>query len=344
MNFTTKIAVVLIAIFMGVCATSSTLKAADVLKGTMVYDRNGDIYSATAAGGGEAALTQFGDSHSPKWSPDGQKILFIRNTSLQMVTNTEGGIAEIGQPTDFYIMNRDGSDPHLLRHMEGVVKDPSWSPDGKKIGFFYQSKEEWLNQGIPGFISGFFVMPIEGSEGPHLVLADARHVDWSPNGKKLVFTVSRPSDHIALHTANIDGSDEAQLLDEETFVNADNAKWSPDGQEIALQATVLHKTPTNKAIFQSTIFVVHPDGTHIHQLTYDLNWDCWHPWWAHAEKKLNYSCYTMPACTPAQIKAHPDQCISRTFSIMTDDLHAKPVQVSEQSGVAGTLVPELSEK
>jgi Tol biopolymer transport system component len=313
--------------------------------GRVAYDRGGNIYTAER-GSGETVVVKDGDCHTPRWSPDGKRILFIRNTSLQTLVNDDGSTSEIGQPTDFYIVDRNGDNMHLVRHLDGVVSDPTWSPDGKTIGFFYQSKEEWLHEGMPGFQSGFFEMPVKGMDPPRLISTDARSVDWSPNGKKLVFTVDRPGDHFALHTANVDGGDETQLLDEEIFVNADHAKWSPDGSQIAFQALVRHKLPDNKFAFQSTIFTVHPDGTHIRQLTYDLGWDCWHPWWMPDKDNmtLTYYCYAMPGCTPAIAKASPEQCIGRTFTVDINDPHAKPEQTAEQQGIAGGVIPQVAPK
>ena len=192
------------AAILSACFLARAARAADQGPGRMVYELNGDIYTSNADGSDELPLTHDdGDSHGPKWSPDGRQVLFIRNTSLQSVTDADGIMREIGQPTDFYLVNRDGGNLHRLRHFEGVVSDPSWSPDGKLIGFYYQSKEEWLHQGLPTFVAGFYVMPSEGDESPHLVSADARHVDWSPDGKKLVFTVARPGNHIEIGRAHV---------------------------------------------------------------------------------------------------------------------------------------------
>jgi Tol biopolymer transport system component len=321
----------------------SKVHSEDSTWGVIIYDTNGNIYSSNLDGSSETQLTHDGDGHYPKWSTDGQKILFIRHTSLQTVVDADGKTSEIGQPTDFYVMDRDGSNSHLIRHLEGVVNEPSWSPDGKIIGFYYQSKEEWLHQGTASFVSGFYVLPVEGDQRPQLISKYARHVDWSPDGKKLVFSVMRPANHWALHTSNVDGSDETQLLDEETYLDSDNAKWSPDGNLIAFRATVRRLTDTNEFTSQGAVLVVRPDGSHVRSLTYDLGWDCWHPWWAHKEDRLTYSCYTMPSCLVDEAaKKRPDECIARTFTLAMDDSHAKPKQIAEQKGTAALKFREMA--
>ncbi|MCC7261845.1 MAG: PD40 domain-containing protein [Candidatus Latescibacteria bacterium] len=81
-----------------------------------VSDADGDkgIYLISAEGGvpperigGEPGV----DYHSPSWSPDGTQIAFVR--------------AELGGRVDIYIMNADGTDPHLA--VENA-QDPAWLP------------------------------------------------------------------------------------------------------------------------------------------------------------------------------------------------------------------------
>jgi Tol biopolymer transport system component len=74
-------------------------------------------------------LTQFREGQSPKLSPDGKKILFIRNSTE--IDKTRNRFLR-----QLWEMNVDGSGETLLSSsIHGDVKDPSWSPDGRWIMF-----------------------------------------------------------------------------------------------------------------------------------------------------------------------------------------------------------------
>lgn len=68
-------------------------------------------------------LTKFTDGtrfYSPKWSPDGSKIVFTIHQ---------------GDNIDIAVINSDGSELNYLVTSDGQDRDPAWSPDGKYIYF-----------------------------------------------------------------------------------------------------------------------------------------------------------------------------------------------------------------
>jgi dipeptidyl aminopeptidase/acylaminoacyl peptidase len=72
-------------------------------------------------------LTQFtqglGSDTYPRWSPNGEKILFLSNGRQP---NTK---------TQLYIIYLSGGEAQLVANMENGVSNPCWSPDGKSILF-----------------------------------------------------------------------------------------------------------------------------------------------------------------------------------------------------------------
>src|SRR5579864_2654181 len=96
-----------------------------------------DIYSVNEDGTNDKALTHDGHSHDPSWSPGGRHILFIHDAALQK-PDPYGPYREHAEfkshhAVELYEMNRDGSDPHLLKRFEPLIDGAAWSPDGKKI-------------------------------------------------------------------------------------------------------------------------------------------------------------------------------------------------------------------
>ena len=64
------------------------------------------------------------DDSSPRWSPDGTKILFVSNRTSDPDSNIN---------TDMFIAPADGGELRKLTTNEGSDEEPSWSPDGKWI-------------------------------------------------------------------------------------------------------------------------------------------------------------------------------------------------------------------
>jgi len=91
----------------------------------VIGNRNGShIYVMNADGTGQIRLTS-GEwiYQDPQWSPDGTKIVFVREAI------TLGGGSQI------MLMNADGSGQTNLTSMGPGYMTPTWSPDGTKIAF-----------------------------------------------------------------------------------------------------------------------------------------------------------------------------------------------------------------
>ncbi|HOX23971.1 MAG TPA: hypothetical protein PLL10_10930, partial [Elusimicrobiales bacterium] len=73
-----------------------------------------DIFLTDVTGGQLRKLTRdAGKNEDPSWSPDGRFIAF---------TSTRGGGRQI------FVMDADGSAPHLLTQLPGTSYTPSWGP------------------------------------------------------------------------------------------------------------------------------------------------------------------------------------------------------------------------
>lgn len=172
--------------------------------GRIVYLKDGDdLYVIHANGTGKRSLGVSGAA--PAWSPDGTKIVFATGTGISVINADGTGLVDL---TD----TPDGG--------------PSWSPDGSKIAFgrFDVTGE-----------TGVWVMDADGSNPHELFDNGARNeaIDWSPDGSKLIFQ-SSTGDGPRIYTMDSDGSNPPV---QRGLTGDNNPVFSPDGTLIAFQRT-----------------------------------------------------------------------------------------------------------
>lgn len=94
-------------------------------------------------------VTQLGIGYSPKWSPDGTKIVYVkRNGEALSQTGQEWRLLKTIYPSNIWVMDANGANPTQLTFDTIVENDhPQWSPDGTKIVFSstrgYDSKKRY---------------------------------------------------------------------------------------------------------------------------------------------------------------------------------------------------------
>lgn len=173
----------------------------------------GDLWKSNADGTDRVQLT-FGQVKPvlPRWSPDGQTILFF---------DFPGGP---NRPGKIYNMPAAGGTPHeLLPGDKQNEQDPTWSGDGKQIAFAGDANDASANSG-PAIkildVQTGKVSPLPGSQG----MFSPR---WSPDGR-----------YIAAMTSD---SSKLMLFDFQTEKWKEIGKgtfswlnWSKDGQYVYL--------------------------------------------------------------------------------------------------------------
>jgi dipeptidyl aminopeptidase/acylaminoacyl peptidase len=99
------------------------------------YDENKYLRSIWMADTDSGKLSQFthgpGSDINPRWSPDGEKILFLSNGR------------EKNKKTQLYTISMSGGEAQLVADMENGVGNPEWRPDGKQILF---TSRTWMDK------------------------------------------------------------------------------------------------------------------------------------------------------------------------------------------------------
>ena len=87
------------------------------LPGAVVEARDGDLFVR----GRRITATRALDSQ-PDWSPDGRRIVFVRQEPGR-------------RGSSLYVVRRDGGGVYRLTHDQQVVAMPAWSPNGRTIAY-----------------------------------------------------------------------------------------------------------------------------------------------------------------------------------------------------------------
>ncbi len=190
-----------------------------------------------------------GSNTQPAWSPDGQTLAFLSDS---------------GEQTQIYLLSLNGGEAHQLTTLpQGVAGGPDWSPDGSSIAFSAtKGREAPVDPTAPyrvtrhvyrfdgmGYLDAliqdlYLVSVADG--GIRQLTDDVNHNTaprWSPDGRRLLFTVGmRPDTHAnyAPELAVIDLSDASVSMPEvDVFVSAQwgdaspMASWLPDSRHVA---------------------------------------------------------------------------------------------------------------
>lgn len=201
------------------------------------------MYVSQGDGSNPIHLTYDVRDSSPTWSPDGQKLAFVRFVD---------GVADI------FSINSDGTGLRNLTSSECIELDPAWSPDGQTIAFTRFSNPNVCLDG------GIYFMDPDGSNPRVVFLSSSSDADptWSPDGAQIAFS-SRWGQGFQgqeIRVMNADGTDVRNITN--SFHNDSAPSWSPDGSRIAF---------VSQRNFRNQIFTMTPDGSDQIAVTDDPN-------------------------------------------------------------------------
>lgn len=172
------------------------------------------IWSADVGGSDRTKLTSGSlEDRWPRWSPDGTRIAFERTVGSER--NPDGSYLN----ADRYVvtMDPDGRNTKVLNAGGWPEEAPAWSPDGQLLAFTSNGAVE--------------IAEVDGSKR-HAIIAGGYWnggLSFSPDGRRIAF-VRGDQTRSAIYVANLDGTDERVIFDED--VQAIAPRWSPDGQRL----------------------------------------------------------------------------------------------------------------
>jgi dipeptidyl aminopeptidase/acylaminoacyl peptidase len=214
------------------------------------------------------------------WSPDSKWIAFSGHQ---------------GDQDGLFVLRPEGSEVTFLAEahgtnspLPGTGSEISWSPDSKQIAFVSSTPDPRAAEasGDPMVITRYLYKPDAGegmtrfndNQRLHIFVVDVatkqvrqltqgdfdeHSVDWSPDGKKILFGSNREPNqdeffNYDLFTLNVaDGS--IQRLTS-TEYNEYDAIWSPDGKQIAYRGTRRGITDRETTMEDTHVWVMNANG------------------------------------------------------------------------------------
>ena len=158
------------------------------------------------------SLKKLTNGATPRWSPTGKRLLFIRRNDNAL-----------NQEPDIYLIRSDGTGEQKLR----PGRWPEWSPDGKQIAF--------SRGGLPGggakVGAEIFISKADGIG--EKVIAQGDCPSWSPDGKKIACCFREGDNRPKIRVVDLQ-TNETKTLGIGWF----RANWMPDGKALVASGII----------------------------------------------------------------------------------------------------------
>ena len=237
------------------------------------YDYHRTIWVAPADGTPGRRFTAGDHDTTPRWSPDGRALAFLRRPAEEVKPKNEAERDRGVGNSQLWVLPADGGEARQLTWTRYGVGDPEWSPDGVDLVYSAEVGEPddaeaedasmhdkrvpavrtidrlWNRLDGKGWIyerrSHLFRIASGGGEPEQLTDGD-----WddgapvfSPDGQRIAFTSDRSEERWSwpandIWVLDLSSKRLIRLTDETVYARA--PAWSPDGRRLAFTASPRH--------------------------------------------------------------------------------------------------------
>jgi len=230
----------------------------------MLFVRAGQIYRGVL--GGSAAPVALGAGEEPAWSPDGQRIAFLRNGDVYVMdaSGANERLVAKGVPPDPW---GTGGNGFVLETIDGGRHAVAWSPDGSQLALYSNALI------VIAPVDGAAPVQLIGAYGTVSYGSLSGSPAWSPDGKHVAFVNDSGMDtELDVFVGDVSGSglSNVRKLTDAKFSGAMYIQpaWSPDGSRIAMVACNPPVTDPGGPCPGSRVMVMNADGTQPHTLAF----------------------------------------------------------------------------
>ncbi len=222
--------------------------------------------------GAQREFTQGNADGSPRFSPDGSKLAFLR-------------ASKPGDPRQVWVMNADGGEARQITFAAKGVQDFAWSPDGGRIVYCTDTEPAAgaaagtqtegprvvevnrirYRHDLQGWRGDahyhLFTVDLETGDGAQITRGDWDDYGpvWSPDGSKIAFISGRRDDrdtHALTEAYVVDvQSGQAAECWSEGLASVGAVAWSPDSRRLVAVAS---EDPSGMTLWQGWLYILEP--------------------------------------------------------------------------------------
>jgi len=247
--------------------------------GFFLFEGVYEIYAMEDNGSDLTLITTSQDAGHPRWSADGNQIVYSAHSTI-------------------HLMNADGTNiQHITYPIKNKMFDccPTFSPDGEKVAF---TRTEEINRTQE---NNTIVLHLKTGKLEKIANHYIISPDWSPDGKQIVFLI-HDVPFIGtggnVYIMDSDGGNMRRLVLEapqgELFITRHSPRWSPNGKQILYtqeEFTQKRKDPNGIINTPKTYryYICNLNGETVRQLNIPIHWNPGSIDWADNGKSVVFS-------------------------------------------------------